>query len=135
MSQENGEIVRAAVDAMNRQDFDAFSRAWTADAELDWSRAVGPLHGVYGVDRMRWFWDELLDPWESMRIDLDKVIDAGNEVVTVQTSHLRGRDGIEVQARATQVWTIRDGKIARIRLYQEEHDALEALGLLKQGPD
>jgi ketosteroid isomerase-like protein len=129
MSQENVEVVRTAVDAINRQDFDTFSGTWTPDAELDWSRAVGPLHGVWGFDRMRWFWDELMDPWESTRIELERVIDAGDRVVATQTAHLRGRDGIELKARVTQVWTIRDGRIARVCLYQDERQALEAVGL------
>jgi ketosteroid isomerase-like protein len=129
MSQENVEVVRAAVDAINRQDFDTFSGTWTPDSELDWSRAVGPLHGVWGLDRMRWFWDELMDPWESTRIELDRVIDAGDRVVATQTAHLRGRDGIELKARVTQVWTIRDGRIAHVCLYQDEREALEAVGL------
>jgi ketosteroid isomerase-like protein len=50
-------------------------------------------------------------------------------VVTPFTNHLRGRDGIEVQARAVFLWTIRDGAIARMCLYQERREALEAVGL------
>ena len=45
------------------------------------------------------------------------------------TNLARGRDGIEVQARGIWVWTIRDGSIVRVCLYQERHEALEAAGL------
>ena len=45
------------------------------------------------------------------------------------TVHVRGRDGIEVVSRPTFVWTIRDGAIERVTLYQERQDALEDLGL------
>jgi ketosteroid isomerase-like protein len=49
--------------------------------------------------------------------------------VTPFTNYLRGRDGIEVQARAAFVWTIRDGAVAHLCFYQERHEALEAAGL------
>jgi ketosteroid isomerase-like protein len=50
-------------------------------------------------------------------------------VVTPFTNYLRGRDGIEVQARAAFLWTIHDGKVTRLRFYQERREALEAAGL------
>ena len=45
MSQENVEIVRGAIDAMNRGDWDAALKAAAPNFEFDLSRAVGPLHG------------------------------------------------------------------------------------------
>jgi ketosteroid isomerase-like protein len=41
----------------------------------------------------------------------------------------QGRDGIEVAARSVAVVTLRDGRIAGWRLYQERAEALEAVGL------
>jgi len=49
--------------------------------------------------------------------------------VTPVTNYLRGRDGIEVQARVAILWTIQDTKVARACLYQEKQEALEAVGL------
>jgi hypothetical protein len=40
-----------------------------------------------------------------------------------------GRNGVEVEARVTWTWTIRDGVVVRLCLYQERHEALEAAGL------
>jgi ketosteroid isomerase-like protein len=42
MSQENVEIVRAAYDAYNRGDLDSTLKETAPEAELDWSRGVGP---------------------------------------------------------------------------------------------
>jgi len=56
-------------------------------------------------------------------------IDAGEHVVMPFTNRLRGRNGVEVQARGTWLCTIRDGLIVRICLYQEVQEALEAAGL------
>jgi ketosteroid isomerase-like protein len=132
MSQENVEIVRTAIDAMNRRDFDGLSRCLTADAEYDFSRATGPEQGIFGRAQLRRFWDEIMDPWESVRIELDRIVEADDKVVSRQTTHFRGRGGIEVSNHVAQVWTIRDGQIAHCCLYQDERDALEAVGLWEQ---
>jgi hypothetical protein len=39
---------------------------------------------------------------------------------------MRGRDGIEVQARSAWLITIRDGEQAALTLYQTTEEALEA---------
>ena len=59
-------------------------------------------------------------------------IEAGDLVVVPPTTHGKGRDGIEVVSRATFVWTIRNGAIERVSMYQERQDALEAVGLSEQ---
>jgi hypothetical protein len=42
---------------------------------------------------------------------------------------MRGRDGIEVTARSTLVYTVENGQIIRQRMFQERAEALEAAGL------
>jgi hypothetical protein len=44
---------------------------------------------------------------------------------------MRGRDGIDVTARFTYLWTLRGGAVIRVTLYQELQQALEAAGLRK----
>jgi ketosteroid isomerase-like protein len=127
MSQENVEIVRAAFAELNRGDF-SFTLA-APDARADLSRAVGMDRSVYSLDEFRRLSEEFTNSWESVRYEADEFIDAGEHVVTPWTNHLRGRDGIELQARGTWLWTIRDGVIVRLCLFQELQEALEAAGL------
>jgi hypothetical protein len=47
MSQENVEIVRVVVDAVNRADWEGALQQLHPDFELDFSRAVGPVSGVF----------------------------------------------------------------------------------------
>jgi ketosteroid isomerase-like protein len=129
MSQENVELVRAAIEAYNRGDLESVLTAAPPDFEIDLSRAAGPLHGVYRLDQVRQFRDEFAESWQSIRIEPHEFIDAGADVVVPWTMHLIGRDGIEVQARVTWTWTIRDGNIERLCMYQERQEALEAVGL------
>ena len=93
MSQENVEIVSAAIEAFNRRDFDALSGFLAPDAELDWSRATGPLQGVFGRDQVRSFWDEFVGTWESVRIEPDEFIQAREQVVVPVTGTCGGATG------------------------------------------
>jgi len=131
MSQENVELVRAWIDAVNRGDIDAALKDAAPDFEFDFSRAVGPRRGVFGLDEMRGFWDYFAGTFESLRIEPHEFIDAGECVIVPWTAHVVGRDGIEVQARTTWTWTIRDGAAERLCMYQEREEALEAAGLSK----
>jgi ketosteroid isomerase-like protein len=129
MSQENVEIARTFLDAINRSDWHAALASFTPDFEYDLTRAGGPYRGVYKLGQMRQVIDEFAGAWESARWEVDEFVEVGEHVVMPFTNYLRGRDGIEVQARATFVCTIRDGSIARLCLYQERQEALEAVGL------
>jgi ketosteroid isomerase-like protein len=130
MSQENVEIVRASIDAINRGDVDAAFKDMAPDFEFDFSRSIGFQPGVYKIDGARRIWQEFAGTWESARWEPDAFIDAGEHVVTPLKTSVRGRDGIELQAlRTAWVWTFRDGGVARITFYQERQEALAAAGL------
>ena len=132
MSQENVEIARASIEAYNRMDWDAALKDASPGFECDLSRAVGPQHDVYRLDQMRRFWSEFAESWESVRIEPHEFIEAGEHVVVPLTMQTRGRDGIEVQARVTWTWTILDGALVRLCMYQDRQQALEAVGLTEQ---
>jgi ketosteroid isomerase-like protein len=132
MSQENVEILEASIDAYNREDWDAMVKDAAPGFEMDMSRAVGPVRGVFKLDQILRVVGEFAEYWESVRIEPQEFIEAGDLVVVPWAMHGRGRDGIELVARATCVFTIRNGAIERITLYQEREEALEAVGLSEQ---
>jgi ketosteroid isomerase-like protein len=130
MSEENVEIVRAGLDAFNRGDRDAALKDLPPDFEFDMSRAISPdQRGVYGPDQLRQLWDDTVEPFESFRIEAEDFIEAGDQVIVPTTAYARGRGGIEVTARAATIYTIRDGAIVRMCMYQTLREALEAAGL------
>src|SRR3954454_25292713 len=105
MSQDNVKIVRAVIDAFNRGDWDAALKHMDSDFEFDGSRAIGPMSGVFKLEQMRAGLDEVFGLWESVRFEIDKFIEADEQIAMAGTSYHRGRDGIELEAHPCYVWT------------------------------
>ena len=130
MSQENVEIVRRMNEAWNGRDHGAWLAAYSPEAEIDWSRSRGPLKGVYrGHDELEAFWDAFWSTFEDVQVEYHGFTEVGREGVVPNTAHVLGRQGIEVVARSTFVFTVENGRITRLRMFQERADALEAAGL------
>jgi ketosteroid isomerase-like protein len=130
MSRENVEIVRRHTEAWNRQDLRTWLASYSSGGELDWSRSRGPLKGVYrGPGELEVFWDAFWSTFEDIQVEMHGFTEVGSEVVVPNTAHIRGRDGIEVVARSTNVFTVENGQITRQRMFQGRAEALEATGL------
>jgi ketosteroid isomerase-like protein len=100
-----------------------------AGFKFDMSRSIAPQRGVYGREETPQVLSELTEGFESVQIEPHEFIEVGEHIVVPWTAHMVGRDGIEVEARTTWTWTIRDGAVERVCLYQEWDEALEAAGL------
>ena len=133
MSRENVEMIRAAVEAWNRGAWDEALKDAAPGFELDNSSNRGEWRGAHmGVDAVKRMWAALLEPWESMQIEVGEFIEADEGVVVRRLkARFVGRDSIEVPGpvRSGWVWTIRDGKLARLAVYNDLDEALEAAGL------
>jgi ketosteroid isomerase-like protein len=65
---------------------------------------------------------------EEVEVETHGFTQAGSSVVVPNTAHMRGREGVEVIARSTFVYTVESGQITRLRMFQERDEALEAAG-------
>ena len=137
MSRENVELVRRALDALNR-----VSASGDLTALVQWQRELADpaIEYIPVVEGMRIrghedlldYWQRWFEPWSDIRWDIEEVIDAGEQVLAVLTIVARGEgSGMEITQRAFPVFDVRDGKIARVREYLTREDALEAAGLRK----
>jgi hypothetical protein len=82
-----------------------------------------------GIAETLAFYEGYFDAFEEIVFEELRFIDPGESIVVPNMSRSRGRGGIEVFARSTLVFTVRDRKITRICLYQETEQALKAAGL------
>jgi ketosteroid isomerase-like protein len=131
MSQENVEIVRDGYERF-RVTGDLAEETATEDFAWDMSNFHGwPEQQVYeGVAEARIFLREWTDAWEDWELEIDSLHDAGDRVVALLRQRGRSKAaGMPVEMSFAQVWTIRDGKQARMDMYSDPAEALAAVGL------
>jgi ketosteroid isomerase-like protein len=131
MSQENVEIVRRYFAAYERDGLDASAEFWHPD--INWRAAEGALDDVglmEGPGALRRYYEQWEDTFESGRVEVEELVDAGDQVVAVVRAIGRMKESeAEVDLRYAIVLSIRDGKIAAGREYFTREEALEAAGL------
>jgi len=69
---------------------------------------------------------------EEVRAEPEKFLNAGDQVVVLVRYSGRGKaSGIEVRGAVVDahVWTLREGKVQKLQMYQGTEKALEAVGL------
>jgi ketosteroid isomerase-like protein len=100
------------------------------DVEVDWSASRGLEAGVYqGRAEVNRF-HRTFELFESVVVEPERFIVAGDSVIVPNSARFRGRAGIETVAWSIVGYELHGGRIARICLYQETAEALdEAAGL------
>ena len=136
MSQENVEIVRTLFAALQSVNVGNVERRLDEvreifDPDVEWIAAPHSLlaSGEYrGYDGVSRFWTQFLSAWDEYGVQVDELIDAGDQVVAVM--RLSGRTNqLEVDEARSSVLTLRDGRIVRVEPFASKDEALEAAGL------
>jgi|SRR3954447_4618715 len=125
MSREDLEVVRRLFAALDDQDWEEALGVF--DLEVEWSPMEGTFHGPEGVVSSLAEW---LEPWDEHHIEAEEFMEAGDHVLAV--IHLTGRvagSGMEINQRLFQIYTVRDGRIARMAEFVTRAEALRAAGI------
>jgi ketosteroid isomerase-like protein len=128
MSQENVEIVRKAI----AYEYYGVGDRAEAAAIFDPDVVLNPIdeEPSSGFDAMRADMERWASAFDGLKVTVEEIIDAGDQVVVVAHHEGRGRaSGVEVDTRFYEVYKLREGKVARVDEYTERADALEAAGL------
>ena len=126
----NADIVRRFWElATVHRDFDGAMELTHADVEFDWSDSRAPYGGLYRGDEIQGAWRAWMEAWDEWKPEITEAIELDPETVVVVTQvQARGKgSGVTVSARGASVWNLRDGKIARGKLYQSKSEALAAV--------
>jgi ketosteroid isomerase-like protein len=93
-----------------------------------------PEPGVYcGREAMMEYHERVFEHFESVRIELEELLPAGDSVVIVTRQHTVPKGGErEIVQHVVDVWTIRDGLLAVRKPFATRAEALEAVGLSEQ---
>jgi ketosteroid isomerase-like protein len=124
------ETVRAAFEAFNRRDWGAALKDAHPDFELK-TPDGDPLSATYrGPEGARQFYEELLEPFEEFVSEPREFFEGDDRVVVFAVARLRPRgSSATMELTGGQIWTIRDGKLARCELFRNGEQALAASGL------
>ena len=72
-----------------------------------------------------------LEAWEERRLEPEEFLDVDDLVVLLLHEYRRGRgSGVELESHTAVVFTVRDGRVVRVRGYMDQDAALTAAGLL-----
>jgi ketosteroid isomerase-like protein len=104
----------------------------TADIEVagiasDGTMLTTSFHGVAGLLD---FWQDWLTPWESFRVEIERVLEGPDGVVVevVQKGQLKGSTAL-VETPSAAVHYFRDGRFSRIEFHLDRDRARRAAGL------
>jgi ketosteroid isomerase-like protein len=133
MSQENVELVKRSFDVFLRGDLQAWLE--TLDPDIGWDISTHPLpdvpnHGrgrdAFATDMMATY----LSGWMDYSAELTEVVDAGDEeIAVVHETASMGETGVALDRDLVQLWSVRNGRGAFLRVFQTKSEALEAAGL------
>jgi ketosteroid isomerase-like protein len=132
VSQQNVEVVQRVVRRWAEQDPEAALEDIDPAAVLDWSNSEAPDRGVYtGHEAWRAFLQTRDEAFHQRSVDFAEAITPAPDTVVIWGRvREQGRvSGVEVEAGGGAVWTLREGKIVRLKLYQTRAEALKAVGL------
>ena len=129
MSQENVDVVRAAYEAWNAGDMDAWADFLAPDVisrPPDGWPEPGPFVGREAF--VRWC-EQLRETWDADALEpIGDFIDIGDRVAVRQIWRGAG-SGPEANLEMTWVGTVRKGKIVFVEFFWDHEEALEAVGL------
>jgi ketosteroid isomerase-like protein len=139
VTQANVQIVRRLADLMwSARDLDAAFELVHPEAVFDWSASRSPYSGlVQGHAAIRDACHALWEAWDEWNPEFEEVIEVDRETVLIVTFvRARGKgSGVPVEAHGASLWSVRDGKIVRAKLFQSKEEALDAVGLSRAEPD
>jgi ketosteroid isomerase-like protein len=130
MSEQNVEVVRQAMQAVERRDRTAYLALHDDDFEVVNIRDF-PEPGVRGPEAAWDFYMTIADAFERVPIADAELVDAGADKVLVHPRYgLCGRrSGADVKFDYSFVATVRQGRILRMQWFADRSEALEAAGL------
>lgn len=131
MSQQSVELVRGAIEAFNSGELQRVLATLRPDFEgrvaPELSAEPDTYRGHEGIER---YFESFREAFERITFAAEELVDAGDAVVVAMRMTAVGKlTGIEVEQRNAGVWTVLDGKVARVDTYASFSDALRAAGL------
>jgi ketosteroid isomerase-like protein len=101
------------------------------DPDFEWIVPGHPEGAVrIGPEGAIAFFRDWLEPWTDVEVEWELHPVDDERVLAVTVQRARGREsGVPVELRFAQLWTVRDGRAARMVLFADVAKGFEAAGL------
>jgi ketosteroid isomerase-like protein len=127
MSRENVETARRLVDAVNRGDYKAAAADLGPELEID-DTDIPESTGADSFYAWLARWDQAWEDWRIADLEIRPVGD--DRTISLFKMIARGKgSGIELTREDAVVANFRNGKIVRLAYYNDQGEALKAVGL------
>jgi len=122
MSQANVEVVRS----IHRLWSEGQPARHLIDPNLEYVNPSNAVESGTHIGRSRL--NRVREVYPDFRIEPERFVDAGEEVVVLGIARGTSASGVEAEWRQGYVWTVRDGRAVRFRWFNDPKEALEAVG-------
>jgi ketosteroid isomerase-like protein len=130
MSQENLEIVQAAMAAYMRDDVATVRKLVAPDIVVSTRPDQPDVREHHGYDGMLRASAEWLEAWDQQTFEAARLWDAEDFVFVATRESGRGKlSGVPMEHESTFVYTLSQGRIVRLQIFASDEEALEAVGL------
>jgi ketosteroid isomerase-like protein len=130
VSRRNREAVQAAFDAYYRGDMRRVAELADPDLVVTQTAEMPDAETFHGRRGFIEAIDTWKEAWDDFRVERLSTRDIGDHVLTTVRQRARGkRSGVEVEGLFTFVFTLKAGRLVRWRMFADEENALEAVGL------
>ena len=130
MSQDNVEFLRDGYARFNAGEKTAELWFWLPDAEYHVAREDPDAAVHRGIDAIRGQFASWIDAYPDLRIEILEAKDGEDQVfLWVRFTGHGAASGVPLEMELAHVYTVRDGRAARVVEYRDRNEALEAVGL------
>jgi ketosteroid isomerase-like protein len=131
MSEETTEFIRRSYELANAGDVEQAKALAHPDCELDTRFAALAGHAYRGHEGIEQWFADVEESWEGVKQTPLRFIELDEErTIAVVRFEARGRaSGVHIDQEIAVIWTIRDGKCARLETHGSLNEAFEAAGL------
>jgi ketosteroid isomerase-like protein len=130
MSEENIEVIRQILSEWERGDFGT-GEYFDPDVHVRWMNPIFVHRSeTRGLKELGQAMGEFLEAWDHVTARPEQIVEAGDDVVSVETWRARGRaSGIVTEVRHSSHWKVDGAKVTYFANYGDPDAAFKAAGL------
>jgi ketosteroid isomerase-like protein len=131
-SAESVELLRRFYESFNQRDLDAVLELCTDDVEVYKDPEVVEMVAAFtprGQEHVAQYLRVWLESWDAYNARPEEFVQSGDEVAALIQLRARGKGSqFDIEEEMADVFAVRKGRIARLRLYVRRPEALDSIG-------